>query len=138
MSGPGGPPADLLVVEDDEELVGLFELFLTERGYTVRTARDGEEGMARLIERLPDLVIMDVEMPILDGPGMADRMFIENLGRENIPIALVSGAEELPAIAARVGTPYYLAKPFAPAAYLDLIERALRERVLPRPPLAPP
>jgi hypothetical protein len=48
---------------------------------------------------------------------MAARMFVENLGRENIPIVIVSGSEGLPATAASVGTPYYLPKPFALDAF---------------------
>jgi DNA-binding response OmpR family regulator len=137
VSSPGGVPADLVVVEDDEDLASLVEMFLIDRGHTVRTARNGEQGLALLNEHLPDVVIMDVEMPILTGPEMATRMFATNLGQENVPIVIVSGSEGLAAIAARVGTPYYLMKPFSPGAYLDLVERALQERALPRPPLAP-
>jgi FixJ family two-component response regulator len=68
---------------------------------------------------------------------MAARIFVENAGKENVPIVIVSGSEGLPATAARVGTPYYLAKPFPPEALLDLVGRALRARVLPRPARLP-
>jgi len=125
--------ADVLVVEDDDDVAMLMELFLEEAGHHIRRARDGEQGLARLAEGLPDLVVMDVEMPILDGPSMAARMIVVDAGRESIPLLLVSGAVALPEIADRVGTPYALAKPFDPTALLALTARALRERCPPRP-----
>ena len=49
---------------------------------------------------------------MLDGPAMVYRLFVEDLGRENIPVILVSGHPNLPRIATAIGTPYFLAKPF--------------------------
>ena len=129
--------ADLLVVDDDRDVADLMVAFLELEGHTVRCAHDGEKGLALLAERLPDLVVLDVEMPLLDGPGMATRMLVENCGKETIPILLVSGAVDLAAIAERVGTPYSLAKPFDPAALIALSALALRER-RPPAPHAPP
>jgi DNA-binding response OmpR family regulator len=125
--------ADLLVVEDDEDVAFLIEAFLEREGHRVRRASDGEEGLARLSERLPELVIMDVEMPLLSGPAMAARMLIEDVGRERIPLLLVSGAIGLSSIAERVGTPYALPKPFDPTDLIALVSRALRERRAPTP-----
>jgi CheY-like chemotaxis protein len=125
--------ADVLVVEDDDDVALLMELFLEDAGHRIRRARDGEQGLVRLSEGLPDLVIMDVEMPVLDGPSMAGRMMVADAGRELIPVVIVSGAVGLPDIAERVGTPYALAKPFDPSALLALAARALRERRPPHP-----
>lgn len=125
--------ADLLLVEDDDDVALLIELFLEDAGHHIRRARNGAQGLALLSEALPDLVVMDVEMPVLDGPSMAARMIVADAGRELIPLLLVSGAIGLPAIAERVGTPYALAKPFDPNALLTLAERALRERRAPKP-----
>ena len=125
--------ADVLLVEDDDDVAFLIEVFLEEDGHRVRRARNGEQGLALLDERLPELVLMDVEMPVLDGPGMAARMLVEDAGRERIPVVLVSGAVELSSVAERVGTPYALAKPFEPNALLALASRALHERRVPTP-----
>jgi DNA-binding response OmpR family regulator len=125
--------ADVLVVDDDDDVGFLIQVFLEREGHRVRWARDGEKGLAVLDEALPDLVVLDVEMPLLDGPGMAAQMLIENLGRERIPILLVSAAVGLPDVARRVGTPYALAKPFDPAALAALVAKALRERRAPTP-----
>jgi DNA-binding NtrC family response regulator len=124
--------ANLLLVDDDNDLVeGLGEL-LREEGHEVRTACTGEEGLKLLrAAPLPDAVVLDVDMPILGGPGMAHQMLLHDAGEENVPVFLVSGNEDLPQIAARMGTPYFLAKPCGIAAFLVLLERALRERRAP-------
>jgi CheY-like chemotaxis protein len=127
--------ADLLVVEDNEDIATLLDALLTDSGHTVRRARDGQDGLARLVERLPDVMLMDVEMPVLDGPGLAARMLLENAGKEKIPIVIMSGAQELAGIASRVGTPYFLPKPSTPRDILLMVQRALAERRAPMPPL---
>lgn len=125
--------ADLLLVEDDDDVAGLVEIFLAREGHRVRRACNGERALALLDERLPDLVVLDVEMPVLDGPSMVTRMLVEDAGRERIPVLLVSGVVDLPRVAQRVGTPYALAKPFAPTALLALASKALHERRPPTP-----
>ena len=125
--------ADLLIVDDDLDLVWVLEQIMQLEGYVVRVAHDGEAGLRLLNERYPDLVILDVEMPILDGPNMAYRMFVHNCGMENVPILLLSGVFDFEAVARRVGTPYAMAKPFDPRALLELVGRALTERAVARP-----
>jgi DNA-binding NtrC family response regulator len=125
--------ADILVVDDDAELAGLVELVLLDAGHTVRLATNGIEGLVCLTEKVPDLVITDVDMPLLNGAEMAERMFVENLGKENVPVVVVSAGDGVATVASKVGTPYYLAKPWTLERFLALINRALRERALPRP-----
>lgn len=64
---------------------------------------------------------------------MAYQMFLRNCGLEAVPIVLLSGIVGLDRVAARVGTPYFLAKPYSPDAVISLCERALVERTAPRP-----
>ncbi len=126
--------ADLLIVDDDPDLAEVVQALLVAEGHRVRRAHDGEDGLRALFERLPELVVMDVDMPILDGPGMAYRMLVEDCGKETVPVVIVSGNINLPDIARRVGTPYALAKPFGPDQLLELLGRALAERTPPYPP----
>ena len=125
--------AELLVVDDDRDLAEVVAELLQNHGHSVRVAHNGEEGLARLEEWTPDLVVLDVDMPILRGPGMAMVMLLRNCGLELVPIVLVSGSVGLEAIAAEVGTPYSLAKPCSPGALLSLVGRALREGTPPTP-----
>ena len=126
--------ADILVVDDNVDLAETLSAVLEIAGHVVRVATDGRAGLAALDERLPDLVILDVEMPVLDGPGMARRMLVEDLGREDVPILIASALCDLSQVVARVGTPYFIAKPCGIEELMSVVDRALRERAPPRPP----
>jgi len=126
--------ANLLVVEDNPDLAEPLILVLGALGHRVDAAADGEEGLAHLEPgKLPDLVLLDVEMPVLDGPGMAYRMLIEDVGKDRIPLILLSGVMDLNKVAEKVGTPYFLPKPYRIDNLLQLLERALAERRPPHP-----
>ena len=104
-------------------------------GHNVRQARNGREGLNAVAEERPDLVLLDVEMPVVTGPEMAYALFMRNCGDEKIPIVLLSGIVDLDEIATMVGTPYFLGKPYAPEALMKTMERALKEQIAPRPKL---
>jgi FixJ family two-component response regulator len=127
--------ADLVVVDDDVDVADSLAEILRDEGHYVRIGHDGKQGLALLAEHYPGAVLLDVEMPVLTGPEMAIRMFVRDCGLEAIPIVLLSGVKDLNAVAARVGTPYFLSKPFTVEALLRLLGRALVERVAPRPQL---
>jgi DNA-binding NtrC family response regulator len=126
--------ANLLIVDDDRDLPEIVEGALEALGHECRIAHDGREGLTLVEARWPDLVLLDVEMPILTGPDMAHALFLRNCGAEKIPVILISGILGLSQIAARVGTPYFLAKPYAFKALMSLVARALAERIPPHPP----
>lgn len=107
---------------------------LRSEGYEVRLARDGEEGLERLDEGFPDVIVCDVEMPVLNGPDMAYQIFLRDSGREKIPIVLASGARDLRSVAAAIGTPYFVEKPFSVKQLLEVVAGALAERIPPRRP----
>ena len=125
--------ADLLIVDDDPDVCEVLGDSLRSEGHVVRVARDGLEGWEALDERLPDVVLLDVEMPRLSGPAMAYRMFLRDAGLEQVPIILLSGRMNLSEIAASVGTHYYLTKPYPFANVLALLKQALHERRAPQP-----
>ena len=125
---------DILVVDDDEDYADSFADILRLKGYAVRLARDGVEGLEALNAALPDVVVLDVDMPVMTGPEMALEMFIRNVGKEKIPIIFISGNVNLRELAAQVGTDYFVAKPADLRVILALIDRVLAER---RPPTWP-
>ncbi|MGZ3688677.1 MAG: response regulator [Bdellovibrionota bacterium] len=124
---------EILIVEDDAAVASTLAILLQTEGYETRTAANGIEGLRALRERLPDLTITDIEMPVLDGPGMANRMLIEDNGLERIPIVVISGFPEIDRLAEEVGTPYYILKPYSIDQILELIQKALQERIYPIP-----
>jgi DNA-binding NtrC family response regulator len=126
--------ANLLIVDDDNDLVATLGEILRGEGHEVHKASTGEEGLIVLRgASLPDAVVLDVDMPILGGPGMAHDMLLHDAGEEKIPIILMSARTDLPEIARKMGTPYFLAKPPTLDAFLTLLDRALRERRAPSP-----
>lgn len=125
--------ANLLLVDDDFDMVDVCADVLCSEGHDVRVARNGEDGVAQVQTDMPDLILCDVEMPILDGPNMALRLFLQDAGREKIPILLSSGAQDLRRVAEKVGTPYFISKPFTVEQLVALVARALAERIAPTP-----
>jgi len=126
--------ANILIVDDDSDTVEVSTELLESSGHRVQTGYNGKQGLKSLGEgKLPDCVLLDVDMPVLNGPGMAHQMLLHDAGEEKIPIVLVSARADLPTIAARMGTPYFLAK--ASADYgdvlLKLLDRAVQERRAP-------
>jgi CheY-like chemotaxis protein len=126
--------ANVLIVDDSADTVELTTELLESAGHRVRTGYNGEDGLKSLeTGALPDCVLLDVDMPVLSGPGMVHQMVLHDAGEERIPILLVSGRNDLLEVAARIGTPYFLAKasPDYSEVLLRLLERVLRERLPP-------
>lgn len=128
--------ADVLIVDDSSDLRTLLAVFMGMAGHAVREACDGRQGLDAIAERSPDLVLLDVEMPVLTGPEMAYQLFLRDCGDENIPVVLISGVVGLHEVAAMVGTPYFLKKPYSVEALNEIVDRALKEQIPPRPKLA--
>jgi len=121
-SGPGGHETGplVLVVDDDDRLREFIRINLELEGYTVREAESGEAGLAAIEDQAPDLVLLDVMMPGVDGWEMLQRMQ-ERHG--SIPVIMFSGKvdEGSLAQAADRGARAVVGKPFDPQ---QLIERA--------------
>lgn len=124
--------ARLLIVEDDDDIRELLGEVLEAFGHEVSRTADGEEGLESLRHSLPDAIVLDVEMPNLDGPSMVVEMSKQNPVWSRIPVILLSGAADLPLVAERLGTPYWLAKPTNVDVLAKAVELALRERKAPR------
>jgi CheY-like chemotaxis protein len=125
--------ADVLIVDDNSDIRTLLAAIVEMAGHTVHEASDGREGLIAIRKRSPDIVLLDVEMPVLSGPEMAYELFLRDCGDEKIPVVLLSGVVGLPEVASMVGTPYFLQKPYQPEALLVLMDRALHEHTPPRP-----
>jgi DNA-binding NtrC family response regulator len=126
--------ADVLFIDDDIDSADVLSEIMRGEGHAVRIGYNGQDGMRLARERTPELALLDVEMPHLDGPGMADEMLLHNMGLELVPVVLLSGVPNLREVAARVGTPYFLGKPYRYDQVVKLVARALSERIAPSPP----
>jgi CheY-like chemotaxis protein len=117
--------ADLVVVDDDADVVDFLRSLLETHGHDVRVAHDGEAGLRLLRERIPDVLILDVQMPTLDGVAMMRRAAAEGLGTGHLVVILMSGRADLAALARQAGTPHILTKPCRIANVLAAVSRAL-------------
>jgi CheY-like chemotaxis protein len=117
------PSGDVLVVDDDAEMVEVMELVLGDAGYRVRSARNGKEALEAVAAQRPDLVLLDMLMPVMNGWQCA-RELRARYGRA-IPILVVTAAEHARARAEEVGSDGVLSKPFE----LSLLLRLVRQHV---------
>jgi DNA-binding response OmpR family regulator len=115
-----GAPNVIVVADDDEDILDLMSVSLERRGNTVLTARDGAEALGLVLDRHPDLVLLDVAMPNLTGYEVMHRV---RAVLAEIPVILVSAYATEDAIAEgwKEGADDYITKPFRPD---DLARRA--------------
>jgi DNA-binding response OmpR family regulator len=108
----------VLLVEDDPAVRRILALQLQTRGFDVRTAADGAEGFRALQEALPDCVVLDLMMPVMDGFELLKR--IRSLGRTaNLPVLILTASEDE---RHRLRTQQYLADAYVSKPYeLDRI-----------------
>lgn len=125
--------ADVLIVDDDLDTANVLAEVMRAEGHEVRVGYNGSEGLQLARARLPDIALLDVEMPLLDGPGLAYQMFIHNMGLDEVPVIFLSGVTNLEEVAQAVGTPYFLGKPYRYSDIIALLAHALSERVAPHP-----
>lgn len=119
-------PPRILVVDDDPTLCRLYEQFLKEEGYETITAANGADALSVLVEKQPDLVVLDVMMPVLDGVSVA-KLMRENPATEGIPILLVSASPFLPQWAKKANVQSQLSKPFDLDRFLLEVRRLMTQ-----------
>ena len=120
----------LLMIEDDERLAGMVSDYLGANGFQVSHAPDGASGLAQLQQALPELVILDLMLPDVDGlqvcqrirclPGNAGQVPVLMLTAKGDPMDRIIGLE--------MGADDYLPKPFEPRELLDRIRAVLRRK----------
>ncbi len=80
----------ILIVEDEPDVIEFIRDILTDKGYTVEAATDGNEGLEKISAFNPDLILLDIQMPNETGIGMYRRMLRED-EKKDIPVMVVSG-----------------------------------------------
>ena len=113
----------VLVVDDDPDLLGLVQLLLEGVGYRVITAGEGQEALSRVAEKMPDLILLDMKMPGMNGWDFA-RAFRQRYDRA-APIVVLTAAEDARKRAEEIGAEGYLGKPFDIDELIRIVERNL-------------
>ena len=115
------PDAKVLLVDDDPVILKLLQVNFEMEGYTVMTAADGVEGLEKARSERPDIVLLDIMMPRMDGLQVTQALKGDD-STKDIPIILLSAKAQASDIQAGrdMGADDYLTKPFDP---LELLER---------------
>ena len=124
----------VLVVDDEKDFVSFLETILEEQGLDVISANDGEAGLKKAKSEFPDLVLLDVQMPKMDGFDVF-RILREDEKTKDIPIIMLTGIEE------KIGIGFsksdmkeffheepqeYLEKPIEPEKLISTVKRVLK------------
>ncbi len=115
----------ILIIEDDAKIAAALAIRLEAAGYTAMTAADGFAGLKLAVEQRPDLVLMDIWMPVGLGFSVAQRM--RGLGLGQIPVIFItaSRAPGLRKAAKKLGAVAFFEKPYDPAALLAAVAEGL-------------
>lgn len=110
----------VLVVDDDPIIVKLLSMNLESHGYSVLTARNGKEGLEKALGETPDIILLDIMMPVMDGL----EMLAELRKTSEIPVIIISafGSPEKVETARKLGIECFLNKPFEVTVLVEMLE----------------
>jgi two-component system, OmpR family, response regulator VicR len=119
----------ILCIEDEPEMIDLIRLILGRRGFEVRGANGGVEGLKKIREEAPDLILLDLMMPDMDGWEVYQQIKADEKTR-GIPVIVVTAkAQSIDKVLglhiAKVDD--YIAKPFSPQELLNSVEKVLKK-----------
>jgi two-component system, OmpR family, alkaline phosphatase synthesis response regulator PhoP len=118
----------IMIVDDEAQLVDLIKLRLEKEEYQVAVAYDGEEALHKIRQEKPDLIILDLMLPKMDG-YMICSLFKRDKRFSHVPIILFtarSQAEDIQ-LGEKVGADAYITKPYEPQILLDKIKELLEK-----------
>ena len=114
----------ILIVDDSAIMLNLIKQALAPDGYTLVSARNGEEGVAAFRENTVDIVITDINMPVMDGIGLIRE--VRKVDTEIPVFALTSEAdEEMREKGRQAGANGWIVKPFQPPQFRDIIKQVI-------------
>ena len=116
----------ILVVEDEESLLKLQSILLTIRGYTVEGAMDGQAALEAVETMNPDLILLDIMLPKIDGFEVC-RQVKANEATRHIPVIMVTAKKSRQdrVMGEQAGADVYITKPYKASMVIETIERLL-------------
>ncbi len=119
----------ILCIEDEPEMIDLIRLILGRRGFEVQGANGGTEGLKKIRANKPDLVLLDLMMPDMDGWEVYQQIKAEESTRDIPVIVVTAKAQSIDKVLglhiAKVDD--YIAKPFSPQELLNSVEKVLKK-----------
>ena len=129
-------PGKILIVDDDPDILDAVSMILESQGYQVVTARDGVEGLATLKAENPDLMILDLMMPKMDGFGVCKELQDPRWGKyKNIPILMLTSVREEASrrryeleTGLELDVDDYVEKPMSPDVLIDRVSKLITKK----------
>lgn len=120
-------PRKILAVDDEKHIVKLVQVNLERHGFQVVTAYDGKEALEKIVQEQPDLVILDVMMPYMDGFEVLQTMRRNPATREIPVIMLTAKSQDADVFRGwQSGVDLYLTKPFNPVELVSFVKRIFK------------
>ncbi len=120
-------PKKILIADDEQQLALALKIRLQSQGYEVTTVSDGQQAVAHAVNEKPDLIILDVLMPVMDGYSCV-RELNTKLGRNKVPIVILTARERMKDLFELEGIEDYVIKPFDHDDLLLRIDRIFKRR----------
>tara|TARA_B100001059_G_scaffold149943_1_gene149775 strand:- start:556 stop:1233 length:678 start_codon:yes stop_codon:yes gene_type:complete len=122
----------ILIVDDEPDILEILKLNLQSEGYKVSTAENGKKALKKADKINPDLIVLDLMMPIMDGIETCERLRLDSRYKNTLVMFLTARAEDYSQIAALdVGADDYITKPVKPRVFLSKIKSLLRRKLEP-------
>ena len=122
----------ILCIEDEPEMIDLIRLILSRRGFEVIGAAGGKEGLEKVRQQLPDLILLDLMMPDMDGWEVYQQIKADEKTKDIPVIVVTAKAQSIDKVLglhiAKVDD--YVAKPFSPQDLLNSVDKVFREKNL--------
>lgn len=120
-------PKKILVVDDEPDLVSMLKARLEANNYEVATAFDGEEGLSKAKKEKPDLIVLDIMMPKMDGMMLAEAL---KQGKETADIPIIfltclAEGIETKSRASKIGNNIFVGKPFDASELLSMVNQVM-------------
>lgn len=120
----------ILIVDDEPDILEILKLNLQNEGYKVSTAENGKKALKKADKINPDLIVLDLMMPIMDGIETCERLRLDSRYKNTLIIFLTARSEDYSQIAALdVGADDYINKPVKPRVFLSKIKSLLRRKL---------
>ena len=126
----------ILYIEDDPEMIDLVTLILSRRGFTVKGAQGGRQGLDLLTVETPDLILLDLMMPDMDGWDVFQQIKGNALSQK-IPVVIITAKSQMidKVLGLHIaGVDDYICKPFHPQELWDSVERIFARQDQPTDP----
>jgi DNA-binding response OmpR family regulator len=117
----------ILIIDDDEDIISLIKIILENESYSVIGASSGEEGIKTAIKQKPELILLDIMMPIMDGWKILKMLRTEESTRK-IPVAMLTCKTDVKdkLTGLQEGAIDYITKPFSPEELIERVDKIFK------------